>query len=126
MPYYMTGFHLDQMPLGSTIGGKRKRLFFTALGSTLLCENVSFRVPLDPEMLLAESWEALVPIRKEEKSSTSMRKTFLMLVELFSSFLIGIKASQLSASSTFGPTSTPLAIHEETALEPLGLVSPSQ
>ena len=26
MQFYMTGFHLDQMPLGSSIGGKRKRL----------------------------------------------------------------------------------------------------
>ena len=24
--YYVTGFHLDQMPLGSSIGGKSKRL----------------------------------------------------------------------------------------------------
>ena len=92
----------------------------------MLCENVTIRLPLDPELLLAESWEALVPIRKEEKSSTSMRKTFLMLAELFSSSLIGTKASQLSASSTFGPTSTRLATLVENALEPLGLVSRSQ
>ena len=105
---------------------RKKTYFFTALGSTFLCENVSFRVPLDPEVLLAESWEALVPIRKDEKSSTSMRKTFLMLAELFSSSLIGTKASQLLASSTSGPTSTRLATLVETALEPLGLVSPSQ
>ena len=100
--------------------------FFTALGSTLLCENVTIRLPPDPEVLPAESREAFQPIRKDEKNSTSMRKDFLMLVELFSSFLISTKASQLSAGSTFGPTNTPLAIVEETALEPLGLVSRSQ
>ena len=35
--------------------GKKINSFFTALGSTLLCEYVTFRVPPDPEVLPAES-----------------------------------------------------------------------
>ena len=35
LQFYMTGFHLDQMPLGSSIGGKRKRLL-RVLGTLLM------------------------------------------------------------------------------------------
>ena len=46
-----------------------KFVFFTALGSTLLCENVSFRTLVDPEVLVAGSQEALVQARQKKKLS---------------------------------------------------------